>query len=104
MEDSRTRAIAYCDQVKAKYFDQIRYSVDIAGGTDYTQQVRALAFKPDGTRMFIGEKNSDRIREYILTIPFDLTSGVSLGSRSAALTSADNNMRNIQFNFSFIIT
>ena len=28
MEDSRTRAIAYCDQVKAKYFDQIRYSVD----------------------------------------------------------------------------
>ena len=77
---------------------EIRYSVDIAGGTDYTQQVRALAFKPDGTRMFIGEKNSDRIREYILTIPFDLTSGVSLGSRSAALTSADNNMRNIQFN------
>ena len=28
MEDSRTRAIAYCDQVKAKHFDQIRYSVD----------------------------------------------------------------------------
>ena len=28
MEDSRARAIAYCDQVKAKYFDQIRYSVD----------------------------------------------------------------------------
>ncbi len=28
MEDSRTRAIAYCDQVKTKYFDQIRYSVD----------------------------------------------------------------------------
>jgi len=28
MEDSRRRAIAYCDQVKTKYFDQIRYSVD----------------------------------------------------------------------------
>ena len=28
MEDSRARAIAYCDQVKTKYFDQIRYSVD----------------------------------------------------------------------------
>jgi len=28
MEDSRTRGVAYCDQVKAKYFDQIRYSVD----------------------------------------------------------------------------
>ena len=28
MADSRMRAIAYCDHVKAKYFDQIRYSVD----------------------------------------------------------------------------
>ena len=77
---------------------ETRYQVDIAGGTDYKQQVRALAFKPDGTRMFIGEKNNDQIREYILTIPFDLTSGVSLGSISAALTSADSDMRNIQFN------
>lgn len=28
IEDSRKRAIAYCDQVKEKYFDKIRYSVD----------------------------------------------------------------------------
>ncbi len=32
------------------------YNVDVAGGSSYTAQVRALAFKPDGTRMFIGEK------------------------------------------------
>ena len=28
MENSRSRAIAYCDKVKDKYFDQIRYAVD----------------------------------------------------------------------------
>ena len=76
---------------------EIRYKVDVAGDTDYTQQVRALAFKPDGTRMFVGERNTGRIREYILTTPFDLTSGVSLGSLSADLRGDDDDMRNIQF-------
>ena len=28
IENSRSRAIAYCDNVKDKYFDQIRYAVD----------------------------------------------------------------------------
>jgi glutamine synthetase len=28
IEDTRDRAIAYCDDVKAKYFDKIRYAVD----------------------------------------------------------------------------
>ena len=28
IEDSREKAIAYCDDVKEKYFDTIRYSVD----------------------------------------------------------------------------
>ena len=28
IEESRPRAIAYCDKIKSKYFDQIRYSVD----------------------------------------------------------------------------
>jgi WD40 repeat protein len=76
---------------------EIRYKVDVAGDTDYMQQVRALAFKPDGTRMFVGERNTGRIREYILTTPFDLTSGVSLGSLSADLRGDDDDMRNIQF-------
>ena len=28
IEDSRKRAIAYCDDIRHKYFDKIRYSVD----------------------------------------------------------------------------
>ena len=28
IKDSRTMAIAYCDNVKGKYFDVIRYNVD----------------------------------------------------------------------------
>ena len=47
--------------------------------------------------MFVGGMTRDRIREYILTTPFDLTSGVSLGSLSADLRGDDDDMRNIQF-------
>jgi len=28
IENIRDRAIAYCDEIKEKYFDEIRYSVD----------------------------------------------------------------------------
>lgn len=28
IEDSREKAIGYCDHVKVKYFDKIRYAVD----------------------------------------------------------------------------
>ena len=28
LEDTRAKAIAYCDDVKGKYFDDIRYHVD----------------------------------------------------------------------------
>ncbi len=76
---------------------ELRLSVDLTG-LDDEDQVRALAFKPDGTRMFIGGKKINVIREYILTTPFDL-SDVSLGGISTVdLEDADNNMRNIQFN------
>ena len=51
-------------------------NLDDSNGEDH---VRALAFKPDGTRMFVGGMRIDKIREYILSTPFDLTSGVSLG-------------------------
>ncbi len=61
-------------------------------------QVRTLAFKPDGTRMFVGGKAEHKIRQYDLATPFDLRSGVTPGGISGALSSADNNMRNIQFN------
>ena len=35
---------------------------------DQDDSPQGIAFNNDGTRMLIGEKNSDRIREYILTI------------------------------------
>jgi outer membrane autotransporter protein len=76
---------------------EIRFQVDLDGSGN-EDQVRALTFKPDGTRMFIGGRDLHKIREYILSTPFDLTSGVSVGSLSASLEDADNNMRNIQFN------
>ena len=73
---------------------ELRFTVDITG----EDQVRALAFKPDGTRMFIGGMKIDVIREYILTTPFDL-SDVSVGATSTVdLEDADDSMRNIQFN------
>ena len=73
---------------------EIRFQVDLDGSGN-EDQVRALAFKPDGTRMFIGGKEQHVIREYILTTPFDL-SDVSLGGISTVdLEDADNNMRNI---------
>ena len=77
---------------------ELRFQVDLTGSGN-EDQVRALAFKPDGKRMFIGGKDQDVIREYILTNPFDLTSGVSTGSISTVdLEDADESMRNIQFN------
>ena len=76
---------------------EIAVEVDLDGEGN-EDQVRALTFKPDGTRMFIGGRDLHKIREYILSTPFDLTSGVSVGSLSASLEDADNNMRNIQFN------
>ena len=72
------------------------FEVDITG-VGNEDQVRTLTFKPDGTRMFVGGKTQDKIREYILTTPFDLRSGVSVGSLSASLaSSSDGGMRNIQ--------
>ena len=77
---------------------ELRFQVDLTGSGN-ENQVRALAFKPDGKRMFVGGKDQDVIREYILTNPFDLTSGVSTGSISTVdLEDADESMRNIQFN------
>ena len=61
-------------------------------------QLRTLAFKPDGTRMFIGGMINHKLRQYDLANPFDLRSGVTPGGISDSLESADSNMRNIQFN------
>ena len=69
---------------------------EIAIGSE--DQLRTLAFKPDGTRMFIGGMKNHKLRQYDLANPFDLRSGVTPGGISDSLESADSNMRNIQFN------
>ncbi len=62
-------------------------------------QLRTLTFKPDGKRMYVSGKDNHKLKEYILTNAWDITSSnVSVGAVSASLVSADNNMRNVQFN------
>ena len=50
------------------------------GRTD-VKHLRTLAFKPDGTRMFVGGKDepstTGKIKQFTLTNPWDLSSGVS---------------------------
>ncbi|MDA7704683.1 hypothetical protein ABXT43_05810 [Candidatus Pelagibacter sp. Uisw_114] len=64
------------DTSTLEYEIMFEVNLDDSNGEDH---VRALVFKPDGTRMFVGGMRIDKIREYILSTPFDLTSGVSLG-------------------------
>ncbi|MDB9986607.1 autotransporter domain-containing protein [Candidatus Pelagibacter sp.] len=65
------------------------------------RHLRTLEFRPDGKRMFTGGRGSNtstsKIKEFRLANAWDLTSGVSTGDVSADLGSADNNLRNAQF-------
>ena len=67
-------------------------------GVYVENQLRTLAFKPDGTRMFVGGKNTDKIRQFDLSNAWDLSSGVTPGEISGSLATSDTSMRNIQFN------
>ena len=67
-------------------------------GVYVENQLRTLAFKPDGTKMFVGGKTTDKIRQFDLSNAWDLSSGVTPGEISDSLASADGTMRNIQFN------
>ncbi len=67
-------------------------------GVYVENQLRTLAFKPDGTRMFVGGKNTDKIRQFDLSNAWDLSSGVTPGEISDSLLTSDTSMRNIQFN------
>ena len=61
-------------------------------------QLRSLDFKPDGSRMYVTGNEFEKIKEYSLTTPWDVTtSNVTHVRDSVALTSTDDNPRNIQF-------
>ncbi len=70
------------------------------GRTD-VKHLRTLSFKPDGTRMFVGGKDdpatTGKIKQFTLTNPWDLSSGVSAAGLSGDLGGSEPNLRNAQF-------
>ncbi len=72
----------------------------VEGRTD-VKHLRTLAFKPDGTRMFVGGKDdpatTGKIKQFTLTNPWDLSSGVSAAGLSADIGGSEPNLRNAQF-------
>ena len=60
--------------------------------------LNAVAFNPDGTKMFITGSASDKIHQYSLSTGFDLTSTVTFVKSSASITSQEGNPEVILFN------
>ena len=62
-------------------------------------QLRGLAFKPDGTRMYVIGAQKEIVYQYPLTTPWDVSSADDeTRVLSPDLTSDENDPRNIQFN------
>ena len=68
--------------------------LNITNGSD--AQIRALAFKTDGTRVYIAQRDHGKVIQYDLTTPWDLSSKTNQ-VESNAFTGEENNLRNIQF-------
>ena len=59
-------------------------------------QIRALAFKSDGTRVYIAQRDHGRVKQFDLSTPWDLSSATNK-VESNSFTGEENNLRNIQF-------
>ena len=68
---------------------------DLQTGCTTSIQSRGLDFKPDGTRVFIGNEGNDIIAQYDLTTPWDVTS-MTNQQCSPSISSDETKMRNIQ--------
>jgi len=68
---------------------------DLQTGCTTSIQSRGLDFKPDGTRVFIGNEGNDIIAQYDLTTPWDVTS-MTNQQCSPSITGDETKMRNIQ--------
>ncbi len=68
---------------------------DLQTGCTTSIQSRGLDFKPDGTRVFIGNEGNDIIAQYDLTTPWDITSMTNQFC-SPSITSDETKLRNIQ--------
>ena len=68
---------------------------DLQTGCTTSIQSRGLDFKPDGTRVFIGNEGNDIIAQYDLTTPWDVTT-MRNQECSPSITGDETKMRNIQ--------
>ncbi len=68
---------------------------DLQTGCTTSIQSRGLDFKPDGTRVFIGNEGNDIIAQYDLTTPWDVTT-MTNQQCSPSITGDETKMRNIQ--------
>jgi len=57
---------------------------------------RALAFSPDGTKMYIAGTNEDKVFQYTLSTAFDLSTA-SYASKSFSVASQENSPRGLAF-------
>ena len=64
-------------------------------GCTLSLQTRGVDFKPDGTRIFIGNEGNDIIAQYDLTTPWDVTS-MTNQQCSPSIKSDEDKLRNIQ--------
>ena len=56
-----------------------------------------IIFNPEGTRMYVTGIDKDRIRQYTLSVAFDVTSTITL-ERSRLIDSVENRPQDIKFN------
>ena len=68
---------------------------DLQTGCTTSIQSRGLDFKPDGTRVFIGNEGNNIIAQYDLTTPWDVTSMTNQFC-SPSISGDETKMRNIQ--------
>ena len=59
-------------------------------------QIRALAFKSDGTRVYVAQRDHGKVKQFDLSTPWDISSATNK-VESNSFTGEENNLRNIQF-------
>ena len=59
-------------------------------------QIRALAFKSDGTRVYIAQRDHGKVKQFDLPTPWDLSTATNK-VESNSFSGEENNLRNIQF-------
>ena len=61
-------------------------------------QLRSLAFKYDGTKMYVTGAETEVIQQFTLSVPWDVTSATKDSTESPSLSAKEDKVRSIQFN------